>query len=102
LTATSSTRDLADGSVSTSLIITGVLPLTAVSATGAGGPTIGTITQSTTGGSLPALTTLYVSLCAIDSAGRHQYFRVSPPIQINIHIAFIALPGAGRKIRHVN
>ena len=60
---------LADTSVAASLIITGRLPVTEFSATGAPGPVIGTITQSTTGGSLPANSSLIVSLCAIDTNG---------------------------------
>ena len=60
---------LADGKVQTSLIITGKLPVNEFSATGAGGPVIGTITQSSTGGSLPANSTLRVALCAIDGSG---------------------------------
>ena len=60
---------LADDSVQASLVITGVLPVNEFSATGAGGPVIGSITQSSTGGSLPANSTLLVSLCAIDGSG---------------------------------
>ena len=60
---------LADGSVNTSLVITGKLPVNEFSSTGAGGPGIGAITQSSTGGSLPANTTLRVALCAIDASG---------------------------------
>jgi hypothetical protein len=60
---------LTDGSSLATLLITGKQPVNAFSATGAGAPTIGSITQSTTGGSLPAKSTLRVSLCAFDSNG---------------------------------
>ena len=49
---------LADGSALASLIVTGKLPVNEFSATGAGAPGIGSISQSTTGGSLPANVTL--------------------------------------------
>lgn len=32
----------------------------------------------------------------------NQYSRVASPIQIDIHIRFIAFPAAGREIRHIN
>ena len=51
------------------LIVTGKLPVNEFSATGAGAPGIGSISQSTTGGSLPANITLRVAICAIDSSG---------------------------------
>jgi hypothetical protein len=60
---------LADGSALASLIITGKLPVNEFSATGAGAPGIGSISQSATGGSLPANATLRVAICAIDSNG---------------------------------
>jgi hypothetical protein len=60
---------LADGSALASLIVTGKLPVNEFSAAGAGAPGIGTITQNTTGGSLPASVTLWVAICAIDSNG---------------------------------
>jgi hypothetical protein len=60
---------LAEGSTQANLVITGKLPVTEFSPTGAGAPPIGTISQSTTGGSLPANSTLRVALCAIDSNG---------------------------------
>lgn len=60
---------LADGSMLANLLITGKLPVNEFSATGAGAPGIGTISQSTTGGSLPANVTLRVAICAIDSSG---------------------------------
>ena len=60
---------LADGSALASLIVTGKLPVNEFSATGAGAPGIGSISQSTTGGSLPANITLWVAICAIDSNG---------------------------------
>lgn len=64
---------LADGSVQTSLAITGKWPVNEFSATGAGAPVISMISQSPTGGSLPANSTLLVSLCAIDSSGLPSY-----------------------------
>jgi len=60
---------LADGSALASLIITGKLPVNEFSATGAGAPGIGSISQSATGGSLSANATLRVAICAIDSNG---------------------------------
>src|SRR5579883_505498 len=60
---------LADGSALASLAITGNLPVNEFSPTGAGGPVIGTISQSTTGGSLPGGATFRIALCAIDSNG---------------------------------
>ena len=60
---------LADGSALASLIVTGKLPVNEFSATGAGAPGIGSISQSATGGSLPANATLRVAVCAIDSNG---------------------------------
>jgi hypothetical protein len=60
---------LADGSALASLILTGKLPVNEFSATGAGAPGIGSILQSTTGGSLPADITLWAGVCAIDSNG---------------------------------
>jgi hypothetical protein len=59
---------LADPSVRASLVITGRLPVTAFSP-GAGGPVVGTISQSSTGGSLPANATVRVALCALDANG---------------------------------
>ena len=60
---------LADGSTLASLIVTGKLPVNEFSTTGAGAPGIGSISQSTTGGSLLANITLWVAICAIDSSG---------------------------------
>ena len=60
---------LADGSALASLIVTGKLPVNEFSATGAGAPGIEAISQSATGGSLPANATLRVAVCAIDSSG---------------------------------
>src|SRR5208283_2863143 len=60
---------LADGSALASLIVTGKLPVNEFSATGAGAPGIGSISQSATGGSLAADVTLWVAICAIDSNG---------------------------------
>src|SRR5208283_3391303 len=60
---------LADGSALANLLVTGKLPVNEFSATGAGAPGIGSISQSATGGSLPANATLRVAICAIDSNG---------------------------------
>lgn len=60
---------LDDGSVDTKLVIVGKEPVNEVSPTGAGSPVIGTITQATTGGMLPANSTLRVAVCALDSNG---------------------------------
>jgi hypothetical protein len=60
---------LADGSALANLIVTGKLPVNEFSATGAGAPGIGSISQSAAGGSLPANVTLRVAICAIDSNG---------------------------------
>ena len=60
---------LADGSALASLIVTGKLPVNEFSATGAGAPGIGSISQSATGGSLASDVTLWVAICAIDSNG---------------------------------
>jgi len=60
---------MADGSALASLLVTGKLPVNEFSATGAGAPGIGSISQSSTGGSLPANTTLRVAICAVDSNG---------------------------------
>jgi len=59
---------LQDGSQQATLVITGKLPVNEFSATGAGAPGIGSIMRGT-GGSLPASTTLWVSLCALDANG---------------------------------
>jgi hypothetical protein len=60
---------MADGSMLANLVVTGKLPVNEFSATGAGAPGIGSVSQSTTGGSLPANVTLRVAICAIDSNG---------------------------------
>jgi hypothetical protein len=60
---------LQDGSQQANLVITGKLPVNEFSATGAGAPGIGLVAQGSTGGSLPAMLTLYVALCAIDASG---------------------------------
>jgi hypothetical protein len=60
---------MADGSMLANLVVTGKLPVNEFSATGAGAPGIGSISQSATGGSLPANVTLRVAICAIDSSG---------------------------------
>jgi hypothetical protein len=67
---------LADGSALASLIITGKLPVNQFSP-GAGAPGIRSASRSSTGGSLPANTTLRAAVCAIDSSGRP-----SPPSNI--------------------
>jgi hypothetical protein len=59
---------LADGTTLASLIITGKLPVNEFSP-GVGAPSIGTISESPTGGSIPGGVTLRVSLCAIDANG---------------------------------
>ena len=58
-----------DGTYTALQEVTGKLPVNEFSNTGAGAPGIGSISVDVTGGSLPANTTLYVSLCAVDSAG---------------------------------
>jgi hypothetical protein len=58
---------LADGSALASLIVSGKLPVNEFSSTGAGAPGIGSISQSATGGSLPANAMLRVAICALDS-----------------------------------
>ena len=60
---------LANGSPLASLILTGKLPVNEFSTTGAGAPGIGSITQSASGGSLPADSTFWAAVCAIDSNG---------------------------------
>ena len=60
---------LSDGGQQANLVITGKLPVNEFSATGAGAPGIGLVAQASTGGSLPAMVTLYAALCAIDSTG---------------------------------
>jgi hypothetical protein len=60
---------MADGSMLANLVVTGKLPVNEFSATGAGAPGIGSVSQSATGGSLPANATLRVAICAIDSSG---------------------------------
>ncbi len=60
---------MADGSMLASLLATGKMPVNEFSATGAGAPKIGSISQFSTGGSLPANVTLRVAICAIDSSG---------------------------------
>jgi hypothetical protein len=61
-------QTLADGSSLASLAITGKLPVNEFSP-GAGGPVIGTISQSNTGGSLLGGAAFRVAVCAIDSNG---------------------------------
>ena len=60
---------MADGSMLANLVVTGKLPVNEFSATGAGAPGIGSISQSATGGSLPANVMLRVAICAVDSNG---------------------------------
>src|ERR1035438_9066387 len=57
---------MADGSMLANLVVTGKLPVNEFSATGAGAPGIGSISQSATGGSLPANVMLRVAICAVD------------------------------------
>jgi len=59
---------LADGSALASLALTGKLPVNEFSP-GVGGPAIGTVAQSSTGGSLPGGVTLRIALCALDANG---------------------------------
>jgi len=59
---------LADGRALASLAIIGKLPVNEFSP-GVGGPVIGSISQSTTGGSLPGGSTFRIALCAVDSNG---------------------------------
>jgi hypothetical protein len=60
---------LSDGSQQAVLLVTGKLPVTQFSPTGAGAPGIGLISQGTTGGSMPPAASLQVAICAIDSNG---------------------------------
>ena len=60
---------LSDGSQQALMLITGKLPVTQFSPTGAGAPAIGSIAQSSTGGSVPPCATLYLSICALDANG---------------------------------
>jgi hypothetical protein len=60
---------LSGGVQAAQLIVAGKMPVSAFSNTGAGAPGIGSIVVNPTGGSLPANSTLWVSLCAIDSTG---------------------------------
>jgi hypothetical protein len=60
---------LSDGSQQAVMLITGKLPVTQFSPTGAGAPAIGSIAQSSTGGSVPPCATLYLSICALDANG---------------------------------
>jgi hypothetical protein len=60
---------LSDGSQQAVLLITGNLPVTQFSPTGAGAPGIGQILQGTTGGSMPPAASLRVAICAMDSNG---------------------------------
>ena len=60
---------MADGSMLANLVVTGKLPVNEFSATGAGAPGIGSISQAATGGALPANVMLRVAICAIDSSG---------------------------------
>src|SRR5579885_2070728 len=59
---------LADGTALAYLAITGKLPVNQFSP-GVGGPAIGTISQSSTGGSIPGGVTLRIALCALDANG---------------------------------
>jgi hypothetical protein len=51
------------------IIVTGKLPINQFSPTGAGAPSIGSITQASTGGSLLGCVTLWAALCALDANG---------------------------------
>ena len=59
---------LADGTTLASLIIAGKLPVNQFSP-GVGAPSVGTISQSATGGSIPGGVTLRIAVCAIDANG---------------------------------
>jgi len=61
---------LKDSSSLASLAVTGKLPVNQFSATGAGAPGIPSVTQSATGGSLPANSTLWAAVCALDANGQ--------------------------------
>jgi hypothetical protein len=60
---------LSDGSQQAVLLVTGVLPVTQFSPTGAGASGIGGIARTITGGSLPANVTLWTTICAVDANG---------------------------------
>jgi len=60
---------LSDGSQQAVMLITGKLPVTQFSPTGAGAPAIGPVAQSSAGGSVPPCATLYLSICALDANG---------------------------------
>jgi hypothetical protein len=72
-------RRLADGTSLAHLAITGKLPVNEFSP-GVGGPAIGTITQSSTGGSIPGGVTFRIALCA--SVPRPRHFSASEFQQI--------------------
>ena len=59
---------LQDGSQQANLVVTGKLPVNSFSPTGAGAPGIGSVSLGT-GGSLPANSTIWVAICALDSNG---------------------------------
>lgn len=70
---------LANGNPLASLTATGKLPVNQFSATGAGAPGIGSVSQSLASGSLPSNATLWAAVCAIDSTG-------SPSVPSNIGV----------------
>jgi hypothetical protein len=59
---------LKDGTAQANVIATGKLPVNDFSP-GVGSPSIGTIAQSTTGGSIPGGVTIRVTVCAMDTNG---------------------------------
>ena len=60
---------LQDGSAQANMVITGKQPVNEFSATGAGAPGIGSVAVNATGGVLPANTTYWVAICALDANG---------------------------------
>ena len=77
---------MANGTPQASLAITGKQPVNQFSPTGAGAPGIGSISQSGSGGYLPANSTLKVTVCAIDGNG-------IPSVPSNI--AIVGTSGSG-------
>ena len=76
---------MADGSMLANLVITGKLPVNTFSP-GVGAPIAGSITVSTTGGSLVGGTTIRLSLCALDANGLPS---------VPMPIAIVLLPTGG-------
>ena len=58
-----------DGSAQANMAVTGKQPVNEFSATGAGGPGIGSVVVNAAGGVLPANTTYWVAVCALDANG---------------------------------